>query len=176
MKRIRRLLRLLPGFARSRSGTAAVEFSLLALPFFLIVYALIEVALMFTAELVLDKATAATGRLVRVGQVQRNSLSQSEFRTLACGNVSALLDCDKLVFDLRTYSSFDDVPTTIPMDGDAIDTSGFAYDYGRGGTIVALRVFYKWPILTGPMREFFAHTGDGATVLMSMSTFRTEPF
>ncbi len=163
-------------FARARDGVAAVEFALLALPFFLLVYAIFEIALIFTAELVLDKATAETGRMVRVGQVQRRSMTQAQFADLTCRNVRAILDCDKLKFDLRTYGSFAEVPTNIPMIGDEIDTRGFAYDYGRGGTIVALRVFYKWPIITGAMRGFLGKTGDGATVLMSMTTFRTEPF
>lgn len=173
MKRIRQRI---PKFGRSQSGAAAVEFALLGLPFFLIVYAIIEIALLFSAELVLDKATASTARMVRTGQVQRSNLNQTQFQDLACEHVQALLDCSKLVFDLRTYASFSDVPTNIPMTGDSVDTTGFAYDPGRGGTIVALRVFYKWPILTGAMREFFGRTSDGGTVLMSMATFRTEPF
>ncbi len=163
-------------FGRARDGATAIEFALLALPFFLIVYAILEVALLFTAELVLDKATEETGRMVRVGKVQRNALTQDQFAALTCKNVKIILDCKKLVFDLKTYASFADVPTNIPMKGTDIDTSGFSYDYGRGGTIVALRVFYKWPVVTGAMRQYFGKTGDGATVLMSLSAFRTEPF
>lgn len=176
MAMLGRIARCIPRFGKSKDGAAAVEFAFLALPFFLLVYAIIEIALLFTAELVLDKATAETGRMVRVGQVQRGGLSQEQFAALTCQNVKVLLDCDKLVFDLRTYGSFADVPTNIPMKGDVIDTSGFTFDAGRGGTIVALRVFYKWSFLTTAMRDYFGRTGDGATVLMSMSTFRTEPF
>jgi Flp pilus assembly protein TadG len=173
---LRRLRRCIPRFGRSEKGSAAVEFAILALPFFLIVYAILEIALLFTAELVLDKATAETGRMVRVGRVQKSALTQAQFQDLTCKNVQAVLDCSKLVFDLKTYGSFADVPTDIPMIGNSIDTSGFAYDFGRGGTIVALRVFYKWSFFTAPMRDLFGRTGDGATVLMSMSAFRTEPF
>lgn len=163
-------------FRRSSNGSAAVEFAILALPFMLIVYAILEVALIFAAELVLDEGAAYAGRMVRTGQVQQSALTKEQFKALTCAKVEILLNCDKLVFDLRTYSSFADVPTTIPTTGDSIDTSGFTYDFGRGGTIVALRVFYKWPIITAPMRQFFGKTGDGATLLMSLSTFRTEPF
>lgn len=171
-------LRLKPALLRFRSdrrGAAAVEFAFLAIPFFLVVFALLQVALLFAAELVIDKAAAEAGRMVRVGEIQKARMTRTGFAEAVCDRASALLDCDRIEFDLRTYASFADVPTGIPMKGNQIDTSGFGYDYGRGGTIVSLRLFYKWPVLD-VMRPFFASTTDGATILMGASTFRTEPF
>ncbi|ALN75301.1 TadE/TadG family type IV pilus assembly protein [Aureimonas sp. AU20] len=164
------------GFRRSQSGSTAVEFGVLALLYFLIVFAIIEIALLFTAELVLDKGTTYAGRMVRVGRAQHDNMTKEQFAAFTCDKVKIMLDCNKLVFDIRSYPSFADVPDDVPMKGDAIDTSGFKYELSRGGTIVALRVFYKWPILTSVLRRFFADTNDGSVVLMSMSTFRTEPF
>lgn len=166
---------LLRRLRTDRRGAAAVEFALLAVPFFLVVFALLQVALLFAAELVIDRAAADAGRMVRVGEIQKERMTREGFADAVCGRVRALLDCDRIEFDLRTYASFADVPVGIPMKGNGIDASGFGYDYGRGGTIVSLRLFYKWPILD-VMRPFFASTTDGATILMGASTFRTEPF
>lgn len=161
---------------RSRSGSTAIEFAILAMPFLLVVFAIFEIALLFTAELVLDKGTAYAGRMIRVGKVQQDSMTRDQFAALTCDQVKILLDCNKLVFDVRSYPSFDDVPSNVPMSGDDVDSSQFQFNPGRGGTIVSLRTFYEWPILTDVLRQFFAKTKDGSVILMSMSTFRTEPF
>ena len=41
-------------FVRSRDGTAAIEFALLAIPYFLIIFAIIETFVAFTAEQVVS--------------------------------------------------------------------------------------------------------------------------
>lgn len=166
----------LVSWRRSQSGSVAIEFAILALPFFLLVLAILEIAFLFTAELVLDKGTAYAGRMIRVGKVQQQKMTRDEFAALTCTQVKIMLDCNKLVIDVRSYPSFDQVPLNVPMNGDDIDSSKFQFDPGRGGTIVSVRTFYKWPILTAVLRQFFARTQDGSAVLMSMSTFRTEPF
>ena len=55
---------------RSRDGSAAVEFALVALPFCFMIFAILEVVLIFTLDSVLENAAINTGRLVRTGQAE----------------------------------------------------------------------------------------------------------
>jgi Flp pilus assembly protein TadG len=55
-------------FGRSQDGSAAVEFALVATPFFALLFAIIETALVFFADQALDTAVQSTARLLRTGQ------------------------------------------------------------------------------------------------------------
>jgi Flp pilus assembly protein TadG len=52
---------------RDRSGSAAVEFAMIAAPFFLLLFAMIEVAAVFFTGTVLENAVLETARQIRTG-------------------------------------------------------------------------------------------------------------
>lgn len=172
MPRLPKLTRL----RNDRSGATIVEFGLLAMPFLLIVFATIETSLVFLGELTLDQAVARVSRTVRTGEIQAANLSEVDFRKRLCGKVGFLLDCQKLQIDLKSYSSFAAIPSSSPVSGGDLDTTGFSYAPGGPGSIVALRVYYKWPIYTDLMRKYLSNMGDGTHLLAGMAAFRTEMF
>ena len=53
---------------RAREGAAAVEFAMVALPFFVLLYSLIELGLVFMIDAVAENAVVDATRLVRTGQ------------------------------------------------------------------------------------------------------------
>ena len=61
---------ILKRFRRDRNGTTAVEFGLVAMPFFAILGMIIETGLAFFTGQVLEAATTSAGRIVMTGQVQ----------------------------------------------------------------------------------------------------------
>src|ERR1700755_2096632 len=57
-------------FGRSRRGSAAVEFALVAPVFFALLFAIIESAIVFFAGQVLETITQDSARLIATGQAQ----------------------------------------------------------------------------------------------------------
>ncbi|KQT53857.1 MULTISPECIES: TadE/TadG family type IV pilus assembly protein [unclassified Aureimonas] len=168
---------ILRRFRRDRKGVAAIEFALLALPFFLMIFAAIETSIVCLAEMTLDQAVDQVGRTVRTGQAQKANLTKDAFKQQICAKVGFLLACDKLSVDVATYDNFAAIPE--PLTNGKLDTSGFGYAPGGKETITAVRAFYKWPITTDMMRKYLAdggEKGDGTHLLYAISAFRTEPF
>src|SRR6218665_900948 len=134
---------------RSRDGAAAIEFALLAIPYFMIVFAILETFIAYTGEQLVANGVDTMARKLRTGNITYNlgrttDMNQTQFRTAFCDEVSILIKCsaseiatpDKLFLDVRTFSSFALIPTTIPTasNGD-LDTSTFAYAPGAQNTI-----------------------------------------
>src|SRR6201991_2551905 len=103
---------LLSRFRRSRAGSAAVEFALVAPVFFALLFAIIETAIMFFASQVLETITQTSARVVLTGQAQSGSVSacavsgvsaactQTTFKTYVCNQIPALFDCNSLYVDV----------------------------------------------------------------------------
>src|ERR1035441_3383872 len=68
-------------FRRSRRGSAAVEFALVAPLFFALLFAIIETALMFFASQVLETVTQDSARMILTGQAQTLLYDQASFKS-----------------------------------------------------------------------------------------------
>lgn len=173
------MLKPIRALRRDRRGATAIEFSLLVLPFALLSFAIIETTVSFTAQQLLTNAADTIAREVRTGQLKLSNTSKSQFNAKICGEISILTGsaCSGLVWDLQSYTSFSAVPTEIPkkQDGD-IDSTGFGYDPGAAGSIVSLRIFYKWPALTDIMASSMSNLPGGETLLFATITWQNEPF
>ena len=154
----------------------AVEFALLAFPFFLLMLVLLETATIFFAELVMDRAVAKVGREIRTGQITSAGLSQTDFKQKLCVEVNFLFDCSKLQVDLKTYSSFGLVPTSVPVKNGTIDTTGFSYTAPSGEMITSLKAYYKWPLYVDVLRELATSMSDHSFVIVGSAAFMTEPY
>ena len=62
--------RSLRRFGRARRGSAAVEFAMVILPFFMLTFGLAEVAMLGFAQTSLDFAVSETARQIRTGRAQ----------------------------------------------------------------------------------------------------------
>ncbi len=152
-------------FARSRDGAAAIEFAILAIPYFLIVFATIETFLAMMGEQLVSNATDTMARRLRTGQIA-STITRDEFRKQFCAEVSILITCStdeirtpqKLYIDLRKFSTFADIPKTVPLmlNGQFYDLDESAFGFSPGGpkTINMLRVYYRWQVTTDLVRPF----------------------
>lgn len=163
-------------FVRARDGAAAVEFALLALPFFLIVFAILETAFIFIGNVTLEQAVAKASRIVRTGNVARENVSEADFRKTLCGEITVLMSCDNIKLDLRSYSDFASIPTSAPIVAGALSDGDFRFERGNAGQIMALRAFYEWPLFTNFMESYLSDLSGRKHLLMSVSVFQTEPF
>lgn len=159
------------GLLRSRDGAAAIEFAILAIPYFMIIFATIETFVAFWAEQVVSNAVSTMSRDLRTGQItfdlgRDTDMTEEEFRAEFCDRISVLLKCSstealepaQLYLDVRTFSSFSDIPTDIPRvspDKFAdIDTSSMQFNPGGPGTINMLRAYYRWKVMTDLLRPY----------------------
>jgi Flp pilus assembly protein TadG len=165
--------RLLRRFRRNRRGVTAVEFALVAPLFFALLFAIIEVALIFFASQVLETATQDSSRFVMTGQAQGANYTQAQFKTFVCGEVSsALFDCTNGIYvDVRSYpaTSFSTVNLT-PI----TDPTQVKWCPGKDGDVVVVRLFYQWPLF---VTKAFTSTflSNGKRLLIATATFKNEP-
>jgi Flp pilus assembly protein TadG len=160
---------------RSTDGAAAVEFALVSIPFFALLFAILETALAFFVGQLLDSATAQVGRLVRTGQAHQTGLTAEQMAEQICAGMIGISDCEsRLAVDVRSYNSFGVIDLASPMNADG-DFEGLQYNIGASSQIVVVRAYFTWPIFFKLLTPSSA-TPKGDRLLASVSAFRNEPF
>ena len=163
-------------FARAEKGATAVEFSLVAFPFFGLMFAIIEIGLTMFASATLDNATQMAARMIRTGIAQEQSLNSIGFRNAICDRVGPLFDCGQIKIDVRTITTFDStIPPPLDDEG-KLDEDTFLYLPGKGGDIVLVRAFYEWPSFAKLVYLSLQNTGNGTFLMNSTVVFKNEPF
>lgn len=172
---------LLGRFRGDRAGSTAIEFVALAIPFSLLVFAILESCLSFAGQQMLSNTADDIARQLRTGQLRAADVSGTKLPTMICDRLGIIApgNCqDNLEVDLRQFTSFAEaaaVRTRMTADDD-IDTTGFKVEPGTAGTINMLRVFYRWPVITDFMRKSMSNLKDGKTLQFSTATWQNEPF
>ena len=172
-----RAMLMLNRFRRAKKGSAAVEFAMLAIPFFLLLYAVIDTSLVLFATSTLENGIAAAGRQIRTGQAQAANLTQAQFRTLICNQISMLLACDaRLAIDVRKFNSFGNVNLPAAIDANGNLTGNYQFNMGVAGDIIVVRAFYAWPVLTPDFGSPLVNMSGNARLLQAAMAFKNEPF
>lgn len=171
--------RLHQTFARCTRAATAVEFALVATPFFALLMALIQTALVFFASRVLDEVAEETSRYILTGQAQTGGLSQSQFATYVCNNVPALFNCNNIMINVQNYASFAAAQTATPtltFDAHGNVTNQWSWSPGTAGDVVIMQVMYQWPVMLGPLGFNLSNLSNGNRLLISTVAFKTEPY
>ena len=172
-----RLAQRITAFRQDRKGATAVEFALIAGPFFFFLMALVEVAAVFFASTVIENAVLESAREIRTGQVQTVGMDADGFREAVCDRVEVIADCNRLEFDVRVFEDFDDVSGPAPLNGDdEFDSDSMGFDPGDAGDIVMVRVFYRWPLLMPNFFGTMSNMTGNERLITSATVFRNEPW
>lgn len=149
---------------------------MVALPFCLMIFSILELGLVFVLDSVLDNATAETGRLVRTGQAEAASMTPEQFRTSVCSRMSVFSGgcAARLTIDVREIPQFATVPPD-PMADGTFDDSVLAYSNGSPGDLILVRVWYKHPLVTPFLAQGLSRLNDGTARLTATTAFRNEP-
>ena len=175
--RAQRKIKALRRFARARRGSAAVEFALVAPLFFGLLFAIIELALIFFASQVLETVTQDSARVIMTGQAQTSAYTQAQFKNLVCSKVVALFDCANGVsIDVQSYSAFGSVNIADPIDAGKNFVAPNNYLPGGPGDIVVVRVFYQWPLLVTGLGFNPANLSGSKRLLTATAAFQNEPY
>lgn len=169
-------LRLVRRFARQQSGATTVEFALVAAPFFAILFAILETAIIFFAGQVLETAMADSARLIMTGQAQTKGFDQTAFKNSVCARIFGLFDCQNgLMIDVRKYTSFSGADLTQPVQNGQVNKN-FQYEAGGPGDIVVVRMLYEWPVYVSLVGLNLSNLSGGKRLVMATATFRNEPY
>ncbi len=164
------------GLAADRRGAVAIEFAIVSIPFFLLLFAILELALMFFVGQVLDTATVAASRLIRTGEAKAQAITQTQFKTQICAGMVNLIDCgSRLYVDVQSYSTFGSYTPTSPLDKDGNITTT-KYTTGNKSEIIVVRSFYAWPVLFDFLARDTVRLSTGDQLLGAVVAFQTEPF
>ena len=165
-------------FADDHRGAAAVEFAMIAAPFFFLIFGLLEVCLIFIMSTVMEHATSEVSRPLRTGEAQKAAMTENQFRVAVCAELFDMLDCDaRLSIDVRTIANFASSPVGAPMDDDGnLENDNFVFEPGGPNEIVAVRVFYEWDLITPILSKPLQNMAGNKHLLMVSTVFRNEPF
>lgn len=182
---------------KSDNGSTALEFGVLAIPFFMIVVATVETLVAFAGEQILVNAVDKMSRQLRTGEITFNmgrstDLTEGEFREQFCNEINIVLSCSaavsadqKLYIDLKNVVNYSDIDVGIPKvsaaDYAELDTSGFEYSPGGSGAINVLRVYYKWDVTVDLIRPYITNIRPGTEgseyyLMVATTAFRNEGY
>ena len=172
-------------WAADRRGATAVEFAIIATPFFFMIFAIIELGLYFMVQVTLDNATAVAARQLRTGvtvaQGTSDTTDKQKIVNLVCSSMSWLAtQCSSggatpyLVVDVRplgTYSNTNPGGPTLNASGPATNTCFYS---GSAGAAVEMRAYYRWQLVTSMLSGLQTFAG-GVAELKSTEVFQVEP-
>jgi Flp pilus assembly protein TadG len=168
---------MLRRFRRNRRGSAAVEFALVAPIFFGLLFAILELAMVFFASQVLETVTQDSARVIMTGQAQNASFTQAQFKNLVCSKVVAMFDCvNGISIDVQSYSAFASVNITDPIDAGKNFVPPNNYLPGGPGDVVVVRLFYQWPLFVTGFGFNLANVGTNKRLLTATAAFQNEPY
>lgn len=178
MRSLQSLIRFPRRLAGARGGATAVEFAMVAAPFFFMLFALIEVGHLFVLSSTLENATMDAGRRIRTGQLQSEGGDAAAFKANLCSRMSIFEgQCNaNLELDVRVMPQFSSPPPDPMADGATFDSDALMFQPGGREDIILVRAWWRQPLFTPLMSQGLDRLGDGKAVLASATVFRNEPF
>ncbi len=168
--------RIINRFRKNEDGATAVEFAMVALPFFFLLVAILEASLHFFAGQMLENAVDNASREIRTGQFSRAG-TISDFKDLLEANVAGFLNKDDMNIDVETALNFETLGGPPPLDEEGnIDKDAYKFNVPGRETIVMVTVTYEWPVITNFMQGIMSDLSNGNALLTAVAVFRTEPF
>jgi|SRR5882724_1642798 len=168
---------ILRRFRRNHRGSAAVEFALVAPVFFGLLFAIIELAMVFFASQMLETATQDSARTIMTGQAQTSAFTQAQFKNLVCSKIVVMFDCANGVsIDVQSYTAFGSVNIADPIDASKNFVAPNNYLPGGPGDIVVVRIFYQWPLFVTGLGFNVANLSGSKRLLTATAAFQNEPY
>jgi Flp pilus assembly protein TadG len=141
---------------RDSRGAAAIEFAMIALPLFIMIGGIMEMALVFLISISLEDAASAMARQIRIGATiapgESSAPSITAFKTSLCADIKLVpaASCmQQIQVDVRPLNALTFTTTAAnPVSGGTFNATGLCFYSGTGGTPVIMRVYYLWPLLT----------------------------
>jgi Flp pilus assembly protein TadG len=168
MHKVTTMLRRLFGVARDCSGATLAEFALVSPIFFLLTFAAIDFGLILFTQSNINFATRDASRLIMTGQVQ-NGGGQSLFTNRVCSDVSTLIPCSSLQYNVQSGSTFSALNATVVANGSGnMSTTGFSP--GGPTSDVLVQIGYPYSCIIPVICK------NGKFLLVSTVAFQNENY
>lgn len=172
-----------------------MEFALIAAPFIGLTFAIVETGIVLFGEQYLETAVTDTAREVFTGNMQKSwstapkpggdtpAARREFFLTELKKRVPVFLDADKIIVCIDTPASMAGADMTAKTNGSGqldMDPSKCPMNFGASGSVVAVRAYYPYPLVTSFVSQGLANytdtDGTRKRLLVATSVFRNEPF
>lgn len=173
----RKLGRSSARFAKADGGSSAVEFAMVAFPFFYVMGAIFESGLMLFTEYTLQASVQDASRLIRTGQAQKNGMSANAFKAKICETAGIIIDCmGQATVYVNSVASFNDLDSATPAMVDVGPSGAASFNAGGASSATAIVVTYDWDFAL-PFMDFFGNINGGQQRrLVGFAMFRNEPY
>ncbi|MBW8858714.1 MAG: pilus assembly protein [Caulobacter sp.] len=158
-------------FARDDDGAAAVEFAFVIIPFLILLFSIIELGLTFLVSITLENALMTVDRRIRTGDMQATTSDQ--FRNAVCDQMSWLSSscASSITLDVRVLPSFADTKDHLKQP----TAQDICFDTGGPSSIMLVRGYYKWPLITPLLQDAVAGSPGDRQVTFA-AVFTNEPY
>lgn len=168
---------------KDESGTTAIEFGMVAIPFLMFVFALVGIAFYFFIMTSLDKGMDQSSRLVRTGQAQNANMTVNDFKTKVCNSAGGWIKCNKVQVFVQKFPDWASVKPQpcIDSNGNIVTNSASGSDLisqysGASSDIVIVTTCYKWEFTASIPYFKLGNMSDNSMMLQSSTAFRSEPY
>lgn len=171
-----------------RRGGTTMEFGIIGSIFLMLLFAIFEMGYMVFVQSTLDSSARTAARLIRTGQAQAASNPQTFFQNALCADVSTVIGCSNLIYQVQEFSAWSGAqtavntpitrnPTTGAPTGGGLCGAGNAscFNAGNCGEIEIVQVTYNYPFFTQWIGQQLGGSTQSA-LLMSTVVFQNEPF
>lgn len=166
-------------FRGHRGGAAAVEFTAIAPLFLGFLFAILETGTLFLRATAIEAGVEEAKRLTMTGQVASSgnaTAQESAFRAAFCNQVSWIIPCDQVRFDVRAFTTFGVSAMPNPVSNGVFNAAGLQFNPGQPCQIVVIRAYYEAKGLTALIRNDVAKLKNGNVLLSGSAAFKNEPF
>lgn len=159
-----------------RKGAAAVEFALLIFPLSMLIFAVIEVSIMFFAASSLDASVQKISRMIRTGEASSSNMSLTDFKAKICADMFLTFSCSsELLIKVDVISNLSGVTSTAPIDGTGNLAVTETFAIGKASDYMLVQAFLPWSSVVNYFTYSNAKLADGRYLLGATVLFRNEP-
>jgi Flp pilus assembly protein TadG len=170
---------------RGQRGAAAVEFAMVATPFFFLMFALFEIMMVFFVQTTLESAIAEESRKIKTGQANAGAgINAATFKANVCARMMGMVSCsDRLFIFVQNQPTTGNLPS--PITDPTILASPVYTPNTAAGSLVVVRGVYMWQLFTPGITNALRNTtstgpsgnlGSNNRMMIATSAFRNEPF
>lgn len=178
------LIRQMNRFRKDREGATSVEFAILLVPFCAMLFAIVELGIVFFIQATMGHAMQEASREIRTGQFQSSGGLAAAFQDEVCNNMAGLGDCGNLRVDVVTSNTgrfqpnmLDPTPTSDPNDPSAPPPmpANVYTDTGPRAPVIIRVQYYHELSFPGEYTKLANATGN-VRIIQTVTAFRNEPF
>ncbi len=143
--------------------------------FFFMILGLIEFSIYVFNRNYVKHVLYESARTITTGEIQSADDPAAEFNEVYCRNSGPIMNCDRLLFDVRAYDELEDVDFSPVEFGSNGAPLNFKFEPGEAEQISVMRVAMPYRFVTPFMQDIFLGESSNAIVVGYMVS-KIEPF